>query len=179
MALGYFREYKSIPETRMQDSLEYLKLNPTAGVLILSCLLALAVRAQQAGAPASIIPAEALIQPEELVRIVQADKSAKPLILQVGSRVLFGQAHIPGSEYAGAASSESGRQSLRKRVEGLPRNKSIVLYCGCCPWTHCPNLNPAYQELRAMGFTKVKVLYIASNLGADWVNKGYPVAKGE
>jgi hypothetical protein len=26
-----------------------------------------------------------------------------------------------------------------------------------------------------MGFTNVKVLYIAQNFGADWVNKGYPV----
>ena len=162
----------------MQDSVEYLKLIRTARLLILSCTLAVAVRAQPAGAPASI-PADALIQPEELVRIVQSDKSAKPLILQVGSKVLFGQAHIPGSEYAGAASTESGRQQLRKRVEALPRNKSIVLYCGCCPWTHCPNVGPAYQELRAMGFTKVKVLYIANNFGADWVDKGYPVAKGE
>ena len=162
----------------MQNSVEYPKLIRTAGLLILSCTLAVAVRAQQGGANASI-PAEVLIQPEELVRIVQSDKSAKPLILQVGSNVLFAQAHIPGSEYAGSASTESGRQQLRKRVEALPRNQSIVLYCGCCPWTHCPNVNPAYQELRTMGFTKVKVLYIANNFGADWVDKGYPVAKGE
>jgi hypothetical protein len=30
-----------------------------------------------------------------------------------------------------------------------------------------------------MGFTNVKVLYIVSNFGADWVDKGYPVAKGD
>ena len=30
-----------------------------------------------------------------------------------------------------------------------------------------------------MGFTNVKVLYLANNFGADWVDKGYPVAKGE
>jgi hypothetical protein len=29
-----------------------------------------------------------------------------------------------------------------------------------------------------MGFTNVKVLYIADNFGKDWVDKGYPVAKG-
>jgi len=29
------------------------------------------------------------------------------------------------------------------------------------------------------GFKKLKVLYLADNLGTDWVNKGYPVAKGE
>jgi hypothetical protein len=30
-----------------------------------------------------------------------------------------------------------------------------------------------------MGFTNVKVLYIADNFGADWVERGYPVAKGD
>jgi hypothetical protein len=28
-----------------------------------------------------------------------------------------------------------------------------------------------------MGFSRVKVLYLANNFGADWVDKGYPVAK--
>jgi thiosulfate/3-mercaptopyruvate sulfurtransferase len=68
---------------------------------------------------------------------------------------------------------------LRKRAEPLPRTQFIVLYCGCCPWRQCPNINPAYNELHAMGFRNVKVLYIANNLGADWVGRGYPVAKGE
>jgi thiosulfate/3-mercaptopyruvate sulfurtransferase len=30
-----------------------------------------------------------------------------------------------------------------------------------------------------MGFTNVKILYIADNFGADWVEKGYPVGKGD
>jgi hypothetical protein len=30
-----------------------------------------------------------------------------------------------------------------------------------------------------MGFTNLKVLYISNNFGADWVEKGYPVAKGD
>jgi len=30
-----------------------------------------------------------------------------------------------------------------------------------------------------MGFTNVKVLYIAQNFGADWVSKGYPTEKSE
>jgi hypothetical protein len=37
----------------------------------------------------------------------------------------------------------------------------------------------ADDALRAMGFIHVKVLYISNNFGADWVDKGYPVAKGE
>ncbi len=128
---------------------------------------------------ASFIPASRLMNPDELVKILQSSKNEKPLMIQVGSHVLYQQAHIPGSEYLGPASGESGLQSLRKRVESLPRNKFIVLYCGCCPWSRCPNVKPADDALHGMGFTNVKILYIANNLGADWVEKGYPVAKGD
>lgn len=128
---------------------------------------------------ASSIPTARLINPEDLVKILQNARSEKPLVIQVGSHVLFAQAHIPGSEYIGPASNEVGLQALRKRVEGLPRNKFVVLYCGCCPWSHCPNVKPADDALAAMGFSNVKVLYIADNFGANWVDKGYPVARGE
>jgi rhodanese-related sulfurtransferase len=125
---------------------------------------------------ASLIPASRLISPDKLVEFL---KSEKPLMIHVGSHVLYSQAHIPGSEYIGPASSDSALEALRKRVKPLPRNQSIVLYCGCCPWSHCPNIQPADDALHAMGFTNVKVLYIANNFGADWVDKGYPVAKGD
>lgn len=128
---------------------------------------------------ASSIPTSRMIKPDELVKVLQASKVGKPLMIQVGSHVLYAQAHIPGSEYIGPASSDSGVKQLRKRVESLPRNKFILIYCGCCPWTHCPNVKPADDALRTMGFTNVKVLYIADNFGADWVDKGYPTAKGE
>jgi len=143
-------------------------------ICALSVALAPAVAAQ-----ANSIPASQLIQPEDLVRVLQSSKSEKPLLIQVGSHVLYSQAHIPGSEYIGPASSESGLQQLRKRVQSLPRTKFIVIYCGCCPWNHCPNVKPAYDALQAMGFTNIEVLYIANNFGADWVDKGYPVAKGD
>jgi len=100
-------------------------------------------------------------------------------MLHVGFHVLFAQAHIPGSEYVGPASSEFGIQQLRKRAQSLAHTKLIILYCGCCPWGHCPNLKPADDALHAMGFTNVKVLYIPDNFGTDWVDKGYPVTKGE
>jgi rhodanese-related sulfurtransferase len=128
---------------------------------------------------ASSIPASGLINPEELIKILQSSKGEKPLMIQVGSHVLYEQAHIPGSEYIGPASYESGLQQLRNRVQALPRTKFIVIYCGCCPWSHCPNVKPADDALRALGFTKVKVLYLPDNFGANWVDKGYPVAKGE
>jgi len=118
-----------------------------------------------------------LIQPAELAKVLQGSSDQKPLIIQVGFRTLYEQAHIPGSEYVGPSSQAEGIQELHKRVQGLPRNRSIVLYCGCCPWSHCPNVQPAYHELQGMGFRNVKLLYIANNFGADWVDKGYPVSK--
>jgi rhodanese-related sulfurtransferase len=133
----------------------------------------------QAAGQATAIPTTRLINPEELVKLMQTSGKEKPLMIQVGSHVLFSQAHIPGSEYIGPASSESGVQQLRKRVESLARTKFIVLYCGCCPWGRCPNVKPADDALRTMGFSNVKVLYIADNFGTNWVDKGYPVAKGE
>ena len=145
--------------------------------LFLSCWLALGVTAAFAY-QASLIPSSSLIRPEELANILQA-RGEKPLILQVGSRVLFQQAHITGSEYVGAGSTEAGLQALKNRVEGLPKSTSIVLYCGCCPWGHCPNVEPVDKTLRRLGFNQVKTLYIANNFGTDWVQKGYPTAKGD
>ena len=128
---------------------------------------------------ATSIPDARQITPEELANFLQKANSKPPLMIQVGSRVLYAQAHIPGSEYIGPASTEAGLQQLRKRVEGLPRSTNIVIYCGCCPWTHCPNVKPAYDLLNSMGFANFKVLYIADNFGTNWVDKGYPTAKGE
>ena len=125
------------------------------------------------------IPRAQLITPGELAKSLQSANAHKPLLLAVGPHSLYAQAHIPGSEYMGAGSSEAGQQKLRERVKALPHNTAIVIYCGCCPWGHCPNMRPAFQELKSLGFTNVKALYIADNFGTDWVDKGYPVAKGE
>ena len=124
------------------------------------------------------IPAAELLQPEELEQILRSTGREKPLILQVGSHVLYAEAHIPGSEYIGAAGQDAGLQALQERVKGLERSQFIILYCGCCPWNKCPNIRAAYQQLHVLGFTRFKVLYLATDFGADWVNKGYPVAKG-
>ncbi len=124
------------------------------------------------------IPLGSLLQPQQLNRMLQKPSKEPPLILQVGSHLLFAEAHIPGSEYVGPGSRPAGLDMLRMRVSSLPKNQPIILYCGCCPWNHCPNVGPAYRLLHNMGFTNVKVLYLPSNFGDDWVSKGYSVAKG-
>src|SRR5579872_4592657 len=47
------------------------------------------------------IPEAQQMQPAALSKLLSAKNADKPLVLQVGSRVLFDQAHIAGSEYAG------------------------------------------------------------------------------
>ena len=127
----------------------------------------------------SSVNAADLISAQDLAKILQSSEGKRPLLIYVGFHPLYTQAHIPRSEFFGPASNEAVVQQLRKRVEGLSRNRFIVIYCGCCPWNRCPNVKPAYEALRNWGFTKLKVLYIPNNLGTDWVNKGYPSEKGE
>jgi len=122
---------------------------------------------------ATTIPGTAQMQPADLAKILTSD-SAKPLILQVGPKVFFQEARIKGAKYAGPGSTAQGIQLLEKTVSSLPKDQPIVLYCGCCPWDRCPNVGPAFSHLHDLGYTNVKVLYLANNFGENWVQKGYP-----
>ena len=161
--------------------------NITACLLALLCALcakayaqqtSLATQAASTSSADTAIPAARLLQPAELVQILRSSGGEKPLILQVGPHVPYADAHIYGSEYLGAAGQDSGRQALEGRVKKLDRAQFLVIYCGCCPWNKCPNIRPAYQQLTSLGFTQVKVLYLADNFGTNWVAKGYPITKG-
>ncbi len=83
--------------------------------------------------------------------MLDRSSAPRPLILQVGFRTLYIQAHIPGSEYIGASSEDAGLKHLRSRVAKLTKGTVIVIYCGCCPWSHCPNIAAAYDELVSPG----------------------------
>jgi thiosulfate/3-mercaptopyruvate sulfurtransferase len=115
-----------------------------------------------------------LIQPKDAAAELTA-KGAKPAVFHVGFNVLYRSKHIPGSIYAGPAARPEGLAALRAAVEKLPRNREIVIYCGCCPWDHCPNIRPAMELLRQMGFTNAKALYTPVNFKVDWMDHGYPV----
>jgi len=164
-----------------------LVLLPMAATALLATL---PVRAQSAGKdgtppktqpPAAELPpgSPALIRPEELAKAMQSSGTARPIVLNVGPRLIYVQAHIAGAEYTGPAASPQGLEKLRARTASLPRDSFVVIYCGCCPWKHCPNIRPAYKKLQQMGFTRLRVLYIADSFGTDWVEKSYPTAKGE
>ncbi len=149
-------------------------------IISFAILFLLSFPAATAFAQAELEPGSAqLISPEDLLKLLQAPKGDKPLILNVGPHLIYMQAHIPSSEFIGSGSDSQALESLRRRVKTVPHNSFIVLYCGCCPWTRCPNVRPAYNELHKLGFTNVKVLYIADNFGTDWVEKGYPTIKGQ
>ncbi|HEY2172014.1 MAG TPA: rhodanese-like domain-containing protein [Candidatus Angelobacter sp.] len=120
-----------------------------------------------------------VIQPEELVQAMKTSVSQKPVVLYVGPKAFYAQAHIPGAENIGPVGKPEGMEKLRARAASLPKDSPVVIYCGCCPWDHCPNIRPAFAELKKVGFTRVRVLYLATSLGANWVEKGFPVAKGE
>jgi hypothetical protein len=116
---------------------------------------------------------------DELVRLLKSGGAEKPAMFHTGFRVLFTQAHIPGSQFAGPGSNQAGLDALRKAVASLPKTRPIVLYCGCCPWERCPNMEQPWRALVAAGYTNVSLLYIPKNFGQDWVSKGYPVESGE
>jgi thiosulfate/3-mercaptopyruvate sulfurtransferase len=128
---------------------------------------------------ATAVPQTDLMQPAELAGMLKAGGTKRPVVFQVGSFAMFQQAHIANSAFAGPGSQPAGLTLLNKFSAPLPKNQLIVIYCGCCPWSHCPNIGPAYKQLHDLGFTNVRALYIASNFGDDWVSKGYPVEKGE
>jgi thiosulfate/3-mercaptopyruvate sulfurtransferase len=118
-----------------------------------------------------------LIQPADLAKALQSNN--KPMVLYVGPAMFYQHAHVAGAEFVGQAGRADGLAKLHARAASLPHEQPIVIYCGCCPWEHCPNIRPAFRELEKMGFTNVRVLYLPTSFGVDWAEKGYPIAKGE
>jgi hypothetical protein len=114
----------------------------------------------------------ALVQPPDLAAQLAA-KGARPAVFMVGPNVLYRSKHIPGSVYAGPGQSEGGLALLKAEAGKLPRDREVVVYCGCCPWDRCPNVKPAVDLLKQMGFAKAKALYLGTGFKADWLDKGY------
>ena len=130
--------------------------------------------------PAENIPVEKLLEPQVLAAHLATTTTAKaPLLLQVGFRTLYVQAHIPKSVYAGPGNSNEGLKRLEGVLKKTGKKQAIVLYCGCCPWSHCPNIAAALKKTTDLGFKNVKVLHMDHDFGKDWADAAYPVEAGE
>lgn len=117
--------------------------------------------------------ADQLIQPSELAAAISADKDV-PVIISVGPGAI-----IPNSIDAGVGSEEAGLTKLKDTLSSIPKDKKIVVYCGCCPFLHCPNVRPAINALKVLNFANYYLLNLSNNIKTDWIDKGYPVAKKE
>ena len=66
-----------------------------AGLSVLAVLIGGAGPVLADHKPAASIPAAALIQPADFAATLNASAAPKPLILQIGFRKAYAQAHIP------------------------------------------------------------------------------------
>ena len=121
-------------------------------------------------------PKTDVIEPAQLAKILQTGKP--PMIISVAFPVLYRARHIVHAIDAGPAASPEGIAALKKAVADAPKGADIVIYCGCCPMDHCPNIRPAYRTLKQLGFTHIRVLELPNNLHTDWSAKNYPTETG-
>jgi hypothetical protein len=121
-------------------------------------------------------------QKSELVEapvLVQAIQSGKPpIIISVAFPVLYRNKHLPHAIDAGPGSKPEGLALLKKAVANTPKDADIVVYCGCCPMVKCPNLRPSYRALKEIGFSRIRILNIPTNMHTDWYTKNYPSEPG-
>jgi hypothetical protein len=115
--------------------------------------------------------ANQLVEPGNLADILKSSTLAKPNVFNIGA-----VEDIKGARHIGAVSNQQNEENFKNALQGLKKNTSIVIYCGCCPFTKCPNVRPAFSTLQKLGFTNVKILDLPVNLKTNWVDKGYPLA---
>ncbi len=111
-----------------------------------------------------------LTEPAALAKTIVSNQNI-PLIYCVGPGVV-----IPHSIDIGMASDEKNLAAFKDSLRNLPRDTNIVIYCGCCPFDHCPNVRPAIALLQQMKFTNYHLLDLPHNIKTDWISKGYPQA---
>ena len=111
-----------------------------------------------------------LMKTNELASRISLSQTENLLIVSIGP-----DAVIKGSVDMGPAQNKSNLDNLRNYLEGVSRDKEVVIYCGCCPFSRCPNIRPAFSLLIEMGFKDPKLVDIPQNIRVDWLSKKYPV----
>lgn len=111
-----------------------------------------------------------LLEPRDLAVMLQSEKDSL-LIYSLGAGGI-----IPGSKDTGPSGEKKGLQNLEKELLDVPRDKEIVIYCGCCPFDICPNVRPAFSLLNEMGFENHQLLNLRDNIKVDWIDRGFPTS---
>ena len=111
-----------------------------------------------------------LLAPADLAKTINDAKAPKPYIFCIGP-----QAVIKGSIDIGPTVEKANLDALKAQLEKLPKDADIVIYCGCCPFSRCPNIRPAFNLLNSMQFKNHKLLNLPQNVKVDWIDHGYPV----
>lgn len=119
--------------------------------------------------PVNWTPAQ-LMEPAELAHTLKASKNV-PVIISVGPSAI-----IPGSVDIGMTQEAENLNKLKTSLKNKSKKEAVVIYCGCCPFEHCPNVRPAIATLKEMGFTNYKLLNLPKNIKTNWIDKGYPIA---
>lgn len=112
-----------------------------------------------------------LIEPSALAAIIANPKANQPKIFNIGV-----VDNIKGAINMGGVSEKENLQKLNNALSKLPKSTFLVVYCGCCPFERCPNIRPAVNLLKTLGFTNSRLLNLPTNLKQNWVDKGYPLA---
>ena len=112
-----------------------------------------------------------LMEPSELANTINSKKDI-PVIISIGPG-----ATIPNSIDVGMVNTKEGLDKLKTQLNDLSKDKKIIIYCGCCPYEHCPNVRPAIDALKEMKFTNYYLLDLPHNIKKDWIDKGYPASK--
>ena len=115
-----------------------------------------------------------LMEPADLSAQIEHPAGVSPLIICVGPSGL-----IKGSVETGPARDKQNLEKLKDLLAKEDRNREVVIYCGCCPFVHCPNIRPAFTLLNEMHFTHARLLDLSHNIKVDWMDHGYPVKEGK
>ena len=111
-----------------------------------------------------------LVEPAALALLITRGKAGDVIIYNIGA-----VEDIKGARHIGPVSNLENLKKLETAVSGLPKNKAIIIYCGCCPFVKCPNIRPAFIELIKEGFTNIKLLNLPKNLQSNWIAQHYPM----
>jgi len=113
---------------------------------------------------------EQVMPAAELASKINSTGGDKPMIFNVGP-----MDNIKTAKFVGRGTSVTAIDRMKSELNMESKNKSIVIYCGCCSFASCPNIKPAYDALITAGYKNTKVLEIPEGIKPDWVAKGYPM----